>query len=123
MLNANTWFDIPVNDLAAARRFYEALLARPMGAVQEMGGDTMAVFAHDQGAAGGALVQRADCKPGANGTVVYLDSAPSVQAALDRGVAAGAAVVVPRTLIAPGIGYFALVKDPDGNVVGLHAAD
>jgi predicted enzyme related to lactoylglutathione lyase len=32
-------------------------------------------------------------------------------------------VATPRTLIAPGIGYFAHVVDVDGNLVGLHAAD
>lgn len=123
MQNAITWFEIPVRDLAASRVFYEALLDRPMRGTEDMGGETMAVFAHDKPGAGGCLVERAQHRPVAEGTLVYLDSAPSVQAALDRALAAGGRVVTPRTLIAPGIGYFAHVQDPEGNLVGLHAAD
>ena len=123
MQNANTWFEIPVRDLAAAQLFYETLLGRPMRGAEDVGGEHMAVFAHDKPGAGGCLVQRAGHRAVPGGTVVYLDSAPSVQAALDRAQAAGGRVVTPRTLIAPGIGYFAHVEDADGNVVGLHAAD
>jgi predicted enzyme related to lactoylglutathione lyase len=112
-----------VRDLATARRFYETLLGRPMHGAEDVGGENMAVFAHDKPGAGGCLVQREDHRAVQGGTVVYLDSAPSVQAALDRAQAAGGRVATPRTLIAPGIGYFAHVVDVDGNLVGLHAAD
>jgi len=123
MQNANTWFEIPVRDLAAARRFYETLLGRPMRGAEELSNEHMVVFAHDKPGAGGCLVQRDGHRAAPGGTVVYLDSAPSVQAALDRAQAAGGRVATPRTLIAPGIGYFAHVEDIDGNLVGLHAAD
>lgn len=123
MQNASTWFEIPVRDLAAARRFYETLLGRPMHGAEDVGGENMAVFAHDKPGAGGCLVQREGHRAVQGGTVVYLDSAPSVQAALDRAQAAGGRVATPRTLIAPGIGYFAHVVDVDGKLVGLHAAD
>ncbi|MBO9645826.1 MAG: VOC family protein [Pseudacidovorax sp.] len=123
MRNANTWFEIPVTDLAAAQRFYERMLDRAMRGTEDVGGDIMAVFAHDKPGAGGCLVRREGHRPAEGGTVVYLDCEPGVQGALDRAVAAGGQVVAPRTLIAPGIGYFALVRDPEGNVVGLHALD
>ena len=123
MQNANTWFEIPVRDLAAAQRFYETLLGRPMRGAEDLGGEHMAVFAHDQPGAGGCLVQRDGHRAVHGGTLVYLDSAPSVQTALDRAQAAGGRVATPRTLIAPGIGYFAHVEDIDGNLVGLHARD
>lgn len=123
MHNANTWFDIPVTDLARSQRFYEALLDRPMRGTEDLGGDTMAVFAHEKPGAGGCIVHRPAQAGGHGGTVVYLDCAPSVEAALARAQAAGGQVVVGRTLIAPGIGYFAHIHDLDGNLVGLHAAD
>lgn len=122
MQHATTWFEIPVRDLAAAQRFYEALLGRAMCA-ETMGGEVLAVFAYDQPGVGGCLMLRPQDAGARGGSIVYLDSTPSVQAALDRGAAAGAAVVTPRTLIAPGIGYFALLRDLDGNLVGLHAAE
>lgn len=123
MRNANTWFDIPVADLAAAQHFYERLLDRPMRGTEDLGGDTMLVFAHDKPGAGGCLAHRPGHKATEGGTVVYLDCAPSVQAALDRAVEAGGQVVTPRTLIAPEVGYFALLRDPEGNLVGLHATE
>lgn len=123
MHSANTWFEIPVADLATSQRFYEALLARPMRGTEDVGGDTMAVFAHEKPGAGGCIVHRPAHAGSSGGTVVYLDCAPSVDAALARAQAAGGKVVVGRTLIAPGIGYFAQVQDLDGNLVGLHAAD
>lgn len=122
MQNASTWFEIPVRDLPAAQRFYETLLGRPMRA-EDMGGESLAVFAHDKPGVGGCLMLRPQDVGARGGSIVYLDCAPGVQAALDRGAAAGASVVTPRTLIAPGIGYFALLRDPDGNLVGLHAAE
>ena len=124
MHSANTWFEIPVADLGRSQHFYEAMLDRAMLDTEDLGGDTMAVFAHEKPGAGGCLVLRpGQSRPAAGGTLVYLDCAPSVDAALARAQAAGGRVVTPRTLIAPGIGYFAHVEDLDGNLVGLHAAD
>ena len=37
--------------------------------------------------------------------------------------AAGAAVVQSKTLIAPGMGYFAIFTDTEGNSVGLHSVE
>lgn len=123
MQNANTWFEIPVRDLAAGQRFYEALLDRPMRGTEDVGGEAMAVFAHEKPGAGGCLVRWSGHAAAKGGTVVYLDCAPSVQAALDRGTRAGGRTITPRTLIGPGIGYFAQIEDPQGNLVGLHAAE
>ena len=122
MHSANTWFEIPVRHLAAAQQFYEALLGRPMRGTEDVGGEAMAVFAHEKPGAGGCLVHRPDSQPVQGGTLIYLDCAPAVQPALERALAAGGRVVTPRTLIAPGVGYFAHVADPEGNIVGLHAA-
>lgn len=123
MHNANTWFEIPVADLDRSQRFYETMLDRPMRGTEDVGGESMAVFAHEKPGAGGCLVHRTAHQPVRGGTVVYLDCAPSVDAALQRAASAGGRVVVSRTLIAPGVGYFAQVEDLDGNLVGLHAAD
>lgn len=122
MRNATTWFEIPVADLGRSQRFYEAMLDRPMRGTEDVGGEAMAVFAHDKPGAGGCLVQRPAHRPVRGGTLVYLDCAPSVEAALQRAQTAGGRIVTPRTLIAPGVGYFAQIEDVDGNLVGLHAA-
>ena len=55
------------------------------------------------------------------GTLVYLDASPSLDAALERVVAHGGQVAVPRQALPPGMGFFAHIQDLDGNRVGLHA--
>ena len=47
--------------------------------------------------------------------------APSLDAALQRAVAAGGAVALPRQALPEGMGFFAHITDLDGNRVGLHA--
>jgi len=47
---------------------------------------------------------------------------PSVDEYVDRATKAGATVALPKMAI-PGIGFQAYIKDPDGNVLGLHQPD
>ena len=47
---------------------------------------------------------------------------PSLDVAFDRAVKEGAVVAMPKHAI-PGVGYQAYVKDPDGNLIGLHQVD
>jgi predicted enzyme related to lactoylglutathione lyase len=50
-------------------------------------------------------------------TVVYV-GVDSIDAALKKVATSGGKVVTPRTPI-PGMGAFARISDPEGNVVGL----
>lgn len=119
--NAVKWFEIPVRALDAAQKFYEAVLARPMRR-EEMGPHALAVFAYDEQGVGGCLIAGADVPPpAAQGTLVYLNAEPALDAALARVAAAGGQVLQGRTALPPGLGFFALVSDPEGNRVGLHA--
>jgi len=124
MTNAINWFEIPVSDMNRAQRFYEVMLARPLRR-EDFGGGEMAVFPHEKPAAGGCLQASASPSAGGaadgNGVRIYLDCEPSIAAALSRAKTAGGGVVVPKTALPPGLGYFAHVRDTEGNVVGLHA--
>jgi len=46
----------------------------------------------------------------------------SVDAALEKALAAGAQVALPKMAI-PGVGFQAYIRDPDENIVGLHQRD
>lgn len=123
MKNAISWFEIPTHNLNAAQAFYEAVLQRPMRR-EAMGPSEGAVFAYDPEAdgTGGALMMGPTAPQVANaGTLVYLDASPSLDAALTRAQDAGGNVVVPRTALPEGMGFFAHISDLDGNRVGLHA--
>jgi uncharacterized protein len=51
---------------------------------------------------------------------VYFDATPSIAKWLARIEAAGGKVLVPRTPIGGGMGFFAYFEDSEGNRVGLH---
>lgn len=120
--DAITWFEIPTRHIEEAARFYEAMLGRPLRR-EAMLGAQLAVFPSAEGGATGCLQQAPDAPAPGSATLVYLDVAPSLDAALARAVAAGASVVKPRTALPPGMGFFAQMRDPEGNLVGLHAPE
>lgn len=116
-----TWFEIPTRDLDRAQRFYEALLGQPMRR-ERMGDADMAVFPGRDGGVGGCLHQAPDgSAPAAQGTLVYLDVAPSIGDALARATGAGGRVLCPATMLPGDLGVYAHVEDSEGNRVGLHA--
>jgi predicted enzyme related to lactoylglutathione lyase len=119
--NAINWFEIPVRDLDRAQRFYEALLERPLRR-EQMGEATLAVFTYDEAGVGGCLFAGGDLAPAAQGTIVYLDAAPSLDAALARVERAGGRIATPKVQLPGDMGAFAHVVDTEGNRVGLHAA-
>ena len=57
----------------------------------------------------------------ANGTLVYLNAGPSLDAWLARVPAVGGSVALPKVTLPEGMGCFAHIIDSEGNRVGLHA--
>lgn len=119
--NVVNWFEIPVTDLAAASRLYEAMLDTKL-AVSDLGGVPHAVLTNKpHSCVSGALIADPNRRPRAgSGTVIYLDAKDGVARCLSRAVEAGAKVVQPVTSIGEN-GTIALIEDLDGNVVGLHS--
>ncbi|MFD2453642.1 VOC family protein [Ideonella paludis] len=89
--HAIAWFEIPVQDLARAQAFYEAVTGHALRR-EAMGPSQGAVFAYDypQGVGGALMCGPTAPAPATGGTLVYLDASPSLDAALARAVAAGA---------------------------------
>jgi len=114
------WFEIPVHDLERAQAFYTQVCNQPLKR-ETMGGAEMAMFPSSEDGVGGCLWSDKESKPSTDGSVVYLNAEPSVEAALGRVEKAGGRVVVPRTALPDGMGYFAVFIDCEGNKVGLHA--
>lgn len=114
------WFEIPVTDFARAKRFYEAVLGIEV-ATMAMGDSTMGMLSQDPESVGGALVQGEGARPSAEGTMVYLNGGDDLAPLLARVGPAGGSVVVPKTEIGNGYGFFAHFLDTEGNKVGLHS--
>jgi predicted enzyme related to lactoylglutathione lyase len=120
--NAVNWFEIPVKNFDKAKAFYESIFDYQMPEMP-MGPNRMGILLYDQpgGGIGGAIVAGEWYEPTAGGSLVYLNGGDDLNSVLNRVPNAGGAVVVPKTLIAPEVGYFAIFQDCEGNRVGLHS--
>ncbi len=91
--NIGVWFEIPVSDLAAAKVFYQQATGLSLND-QEMGPNTVAVFAYDGEGVSGHLYEG---KPaaGGNGPTIHIAVSGTVEEAIERTKQAGGKVVTP----------------------------
>ncbi len=120
--NALNWFEIAVNDLSRAKKFYDQIFGIEMDQ-RDMTGMAMAFFPTDDstGKVSGALVQSQMHTPSATGSFIYLNGNPDLSLVLDRVEAAGGQVQMPKTFVSNEVGYMAFFIDTEGNKVGLHS--
>jgi len=118
MANALDWFEIPTADLERAIRFYESVLAVSLKR-EVFGGVPMAMFPNGDKSAGGALVHDSRRKPGADGVLIYLNTDGHLDASVQRVAKSGGAVLAQKMDIGDP-GFIAIIRDSEGNVVGLH---
>ena len=118
MSNAINWFEIPTTDLDRATRFYERILGVTLKR-EIFGGVPHAIFTAPDPAVGGALILQPPRAPSASGSLVYLDARGALDAVLDRVPGAGGQVILAKTDIGDP-GFIAIVRDTEGNHVGLH---
>jgi predicted enzyme related to lactoylglutathione lyase len=120
MSSALNWFEIPVADLARAKRFYGNVLKTELRE-ETIGGQSMAIFPYKDGGVGGALITGKQFVPSGDGAVVYLNAGDDLDGAIERVQAEGGKVVLGRTLISENIGSIAWFLDTEGNRVALHS--
>jgi predicted enzyme related to lactoylglutathione lyase len=120
--NALNWFEISVNDISRATKFYETIFGIQLQQ-QEMMGMKMAFFPTDDmnGKVSGGLVQGQMHKPSADGAKIYLNGNPDLGNALSKIDSAGGKVLMPKTKITDEIGFMAYFTDTEGNTVALHS--
>jgi predicted enzyme related to lactoylglutathione lyase len=115
-----SWFEIPALDFARARSFYEKLFAVELKE-HIAGPNIMGVFPYDESrASGGAVMKGPFLTPANDGVIIYLNAGESLDTVLNRVQPCGGEIVFPKTQV-PGIGFFAHMKDTEGNRVGLFA--
>ena len=119
MKNVITWFEIPANDIERAARFWETALSTKLKR-EDFLSVPHAIFGTNDGTDGvrGAIVQNKDQLPAAAGSRIYLGT-NDIEGVMSRTPAAGGKVVLGKTSIGPQ-GFFALIEDTEGNVVGIH---
>ncbi|MFC5496495.1 VOC family protein [Caenimonas terrae] len=123
MEHALNWFEIPVADMDRAIRFYETASGGKLRREAFGGpGQELAVFpVKDEAAVKGALLRAPQARPSDQGAIVYLNAAPAIDAWLERAQRAGGKVLLGKTALPDGMGFFAHVLDTEGNRVGIHS--
>lgn len=126
-VNVVNWFEIYVQDIDRARKFYETVLGETMTEMEVPtdGIDDKSVrlvafpFAENSINASGALVQAAGVPSGGNGTMVYF-TCEDCEIEQSRVEGAGGKVLSPKFAIGQ-FGFCAICSDTEGNAFGLHS--
>ena len=115
--NAAVWFEIPVADLEAGKRFYNAILETEL-VDMDMGPQTVAIFPCKDPKSGvaGHLYAGKPNETG-SGNTIHLATPNTLESAMDRVVEQGGKVV--SDIVTIDAGRFVYCQDPDGNSIGL----
>jgi uncharacterized protein len=123
--NAVGWFEIYVDDMSRAQKFYEEVFQVKLTDLVTPGeseGMTMVTFPMDNldaSGASGALVKMAGYGPVSGGTIVYFNC-EDCAVEVGRVEAAGGVVLKAKESIGE-YGFMALFRDSEGNTIGLHS--
>jgi predicted enzyme related to lactoylglutathione lyase len=120
--NPIRWFEIYVQDVERAKRFYETVLETKLQKLNAPMPDLeLWQFPSDQDRYGatGALVKMTGVPSGGNSTIVYFGCD---DCAVEQGrvVNAGGQIHRPKMSIGQ-YGFITLAVDPEGNMIGLHS--
>ena len=118
------WFEIYVQDMARAKKFYETVLQIELSKLDAPNSEDeieMQAFPMNMEAGGssGALAKMEGCPSGGMGTLVYFSCEDCANEA-SRVEAAGGQIFKPKMSIGQ-YGFIALVTDTEGNMIGLHS--
>ena len=118
--NPVVWFEIYVQDMARARKFYEVMLQVKL---TKLGTADPELWSFPQSftdyGAAGALAKMEGVSSGGNSTLVYFTCADCAVEA-KRAAAAGGQIVKEKFSIGE-YGFIALGLDTEGNMFGLHS--
>ena len=121
LLNPVGWFEIYVDDLERARRFYTAVMERSLSPAPTDGTFEALEFQGQMPSSGamGALMKHPMRKPSHEGTMVYFscdDCGKTAELASQH----GGQIFKPKWSIGEH-GFIAIIGDTEGNAIGLHS--
>jgi len=120
MKNVLDWFEIYVDDIQRARAFYEGVFQVEL--IQLMVDVEMYTFpmSDDGSTVSGSLIKAEGMSPGGTGTMVYF---ACEDCAVEAGRAAEFGGKVEREKMSIGeFGFVAIMRDTEGNMIGLHSS-
>jgi predicted enzyme related to lactoylglutathione lyase len=116
--NSIIHFEIPVDDVARAQKFYKQVFGWKISDPFKM--DYFIVETRkkgEDGINGGLMKRKMPDQPFMNYVAVK-----SVDDFLKKATAAGGTICMPKMEIGSGMGWIAAFKDTEGNMMGLHQA-
>lgn len=115
------WFEIYVDDLERAGRFYSHVLGRQLSSAKtDLTFEALEFQGQMPGSgAMGALMKHPMRKPSQDGTLVYF-SCDDCSKTSQLAIANGGAVFKPKWSIGEH-GFIAIIGDTEGNAIGLHS--
>ena len=124
MLHAVLWAEIPVTDFERSKKFYSSIYDYEMPEMM-MGKNRMGFLLYDRQnkGVGAAIVQGEGYIPTDKGPRIYLNGGDDLDIILNRIPEAGGTIILKKTFISPSDGYFAIFKDPEGNIISLHSSN
>ncbi len=121
--NASVWFEIYVDDMERASKFYEEVFSVKLEELSNPGDDPiqMRSFPGDMEkyGANGALVKMEGKKAGGDGILIYFGT-EDCTAEENRVEKAGGKIVKPKMSIGE-FGFISLFYDTEGNMIGLQS--
>ena len=114
--NSAVWFEIPVTDMARAKKFYETVLDTQL-LDDDSGPNPMAMFPVEDADKGVSGHIYPGTPPKDGGNTVHLLAPSPLSAAVERVAGVGGQVLSDPIEIPAG--RFVYCKDPDGNSIGL----
>lgn len=117
------WFEIYVQDMARAKQFYESVFQIKLERLPTLPDMPVELWSfpmiENAMGASGALVKMADGPSGGNCVLVYFSCADcAIEAA--RATSSGGEIVRDKMPIGQ-YGFIALIRDTEGNMIGLHS--
>lgn len=119
MKNPVSYFEIPVNDLEIAIKFYNSVFGFEFEK-DNIDGNEMAFFPQSENGKGisGALAKGETYKPSTIGTLIYFDT-ENIDQVLVKVAENGGKTLYPKTSIGE-LGFVAEFEDCEGNKIGIH---
>ncbi|MEO9484425.1 MAG: VOC family protein [Ekhidna sp.] len=114
------WFELPVNDMNRAKKFYASIFDIQMADTIEIGNSVMSFFPFETDASGatGSLIKQESYIPSHEGTMVYF-SVGEINEVLPKITSAGGQIIHEKMSIGEH-GFVAHFEDCEGNRVALH---
>lgn len=121
--NASVWFEIYVDDMKRASKFYETVFSFKLEGLPNPSDDEMEMrsFPGDMEKYGsnGALVKMEGLKAGGKSTIIYFGSEDCTTEE-NRVEKAGGKIFKPKMSIGE-FGFVSLFFDTEGNLIGVHS--